>query len=134
MTKHSTSMNPLAFIRKYDELFNRLLFLLGALVVYRFGSHVPIPGMDPESLSKFFQTNENTILGLFNMFSGGALERMSVMALGIMPYISASIIVQMMTAVKKRRPSRSTPNQQVYTPINPCLSFGSINWYVYRFD
>jgi len=92
-------MNPLAFIRKYDELFNRLLFLLGALVVYRFGSHVPIPGMDPESLSKFFQTNENTILGLFNMFSGGALERMSVMALGIMPYISASIIVQMMTAV-----------------------------------
>lgn len=99
MAKHSTSMNPLAFIRKYDELFNRLLFLLGALVVYRFGSHVPIPGMDPESLSKFFKTNENTILGLFNMFSGGALERMSVMALGIMPYISASIIVQMMTAV-----------------------------------
>lgn len=99
MTKHSTSMNPLAFIRKYDELFNRLLFLLGALVVYRFGSHVPIPGMDPESLANFFKTNENTILGLFNMFSGGALERMSVMALGIMPYISASIIVQMMTAV-----------------------------------
>ena len=99
MAKHSTSINPLAFIRKYDELFNRLLFLLGALVVYRLGSHVPIPGMDPESLSKFFKTNENTILGLFNMFSGGALERMSVMALGIMPYISASIIVQMMTAV-----------------------------------
>ena len=99
MAKHSTSINPLAFIRKYDELFNRLLFLLGALVVYRLGSHVPIPGMDPESLSKFFKTNENTILGLFNMFSGGALERMSVMALGIMPYISASILVQMMTAV-----------------------------------
>lgn len=99
MAKHSTSMNPLSFIRKYDELFNRLLFLLGALVVYRFGSHVPIPGMNPDSLANFFQTNENTILGLFNMFSGGALERMSVMALGIMPYISASIIVQMMTAV-----------------------------------
>ncbi|MFW2177643.1 MULTISPECIES: preprotein translocase subunit SecY [unclassified Moraxella] len=99
MTKHSTSMNPLAFIRKYDELFNRLLFLLGALIVYRFGSHVPIPGMNPDSLANFFKTNENTILGLFNMFSGGALERMSVMALGIMPYISASIIVQMMSAV-----------------------------------
>ncbi|WP_315042048.1 preprotein translocase subunit SecY [Faucicola mancuniensis] len=99
MTKHSASMNPLSFIRKYDELFNRLLFLLGALVVYRFGSHVPIPGMDPDSLANFFRTNENTILGLFNMFSGGALERMSVMALGIMPYISASIIVQMMSAV-----------------------------------
>ena len=99
MAKQSTTMNPLAFIRKYDELFNRLLFLLGALVVYRFGSHVPIPGMNPDSLANFFKTNENTILGLFNMFSGGALERMSVMALGIMPYISASIIVQMMTAV-----------------------------------
>jgi preprotein translocase subunit SecY len=99
MAKQSTNMNPLAFIRKYDELFNRLLFLLGALVVYRFGSHVPIPGMNPDSLANFFKTNENTILGLFNMFSGGALERMSVMALGIMPYISASIIVQMMTAV-----------------------------------
>lgn len=99
MAKHSTSMNPLAFIRKYDELFNRLVFLLGALVVYRFGSHVPIPGMNPDSLANFFKTNENTILGLFNMFSGGALERMSVMALGIMPYISASIIVQMMSSV-----------------------------------
>ncbi len=99
MANHTASMNPLAFIRKYDELFNRLLFLLGALVVYRFGSHVPIPGMNPDSLADFFKTNENTILGLFNMFSGGALQRMSVMALGIMPYISASIIVQMMTSV-----------------------------------
>lgn len=99
MTKQSTPMNPLAFIRKYDELFSRLLFLLGALVVYRFGSHVPIPGINPVTLADFFKSNENTILGLFNMFSGGALERMSVMALGIMPYISASIIVQMMTTV-----------------------------------
>lgn len=99
MANHSTTMRPLAFIRKYDELFNRLLFLLGALVVYRFGSHVPIPGMNPDSLADFFKTNEKTILGLFNMFSGGALERMSVMALGIMPYISASIIVQMMTSI-----------------------------------
>lgn len=99
MTKQSTAMNPLAFIRKYDELFSRLLFLLGALVVYRIGSHVPIPGINPVTLADFFKSNENTILGLFNMFSGGALERMSVMALGIMPYISASIIVQMMTTV-----------------------------------
>lgn len=99
MSKHSASVSPLAFIRKYDELFSRLLFLLGALVVYRFGSHVPIPGIDPQKLAEFFHSNENTILGLFNMFSGGALERMSVMALGIMPYISASIIVQMMSAV-----------------------------------
>lgn len=100
MAKQTTmSMNPLAFIRKYDELFGRLLFLLGALVVYRFGSHVPVPGIDPTQLDKFFNDNANTILGMFNMFSGGALQRMSIMALGIMPYISASIIVQMMSAV-----------------------------------
>ena len=92
-------MNPLVFIRKYDELWSRLLFLMGALVVYRLGSHIPVPGINPVSLAELFSRNENTILSMFNMFSGGALERMSIMALGIMPYISASIIVQMMSAV-----------------------------------
>lgn len=103
MTKQSTnlgnSLNPLVFIRKYDELWNRMLFLLGALVVYRLGSHIPVPGMNPFELAQFFDGSQNTILGMFNMFSGGALERMSIMALGIMPYISASIVVQMMSAV-----------------------------------
>ncbi|OOS07014.1 protein translocase subunit secY/sec61 alpha [Moraxella cuniculi DSM 21768] len=92
-------LNPLAFIRKYDELWTRMLFLLGALIVYRLGSHIPVPGMNPVSLADFFQRNDNTFLGMFNMFSGGALERMSIMALGIMPYISASIVVQMMSAI-----------------------------------
>lgn len=92
-------LNPIAFIRKYDELWQRMLFLLGALVVYRLGSHIPVPGMNPISLAQFFDNSQNTILGMFNMFSGGALERMSIMALGIMPYISASIVVQMMSAV-----------------------------------
>nr|WP_230659280.1 preprotein translocase subunit SecY [Psychrobacter sp. I-STPA10] len=102
MAKQSTSaipMNPIIFIRKYDELWSRLLFLIGALIVYRLGSHIPVPGMNPEALADLFSRNENTILSMFNMFSGGALERMSIMALGIMPYISASIIVQMMSAV-----------------------------------
>lgn len=76
-----------------------LLFLLGALIVYRLGSHIPVPGMNPVSLANFFQSNSNTFLGMFNMFSGGSLERMSIMALGIMPYISASIVVQMMSVV-----------------------------------
>ncbi|MDO5651443.1 MAG: preprotein translocase subunit SecY [Moraxella sp.] len=76
-----------------------MLFLLGALVVYRLGSHIPVPGMNPIALAQFFTRNEGTILEMFNMFSGGALERMSIMALGIMPYISASIVVQMMSAV-----------------------------------
>lgn len=104
MSKQSTAksgipLNPLAFIRKYDELWNRMLFLMGALVVYRLGSHIPVPGMNPISLAQFFDGSQNTILGMFNMFSGGALERMSIMALGIMPYISASIVVQMLSAV-----------------------------------
>lgn len=98
-TKSGIPLNPLAFIRKYDELWQRMLFLLGALVVYRLGSHIPVPGMNPIRLAQFFDGSQNTILGMFNMFSGGALERMSIMALGIMPYISASIVVQMMSAV-----------------------------------
>ncbi len=104
MSKQSASksgipLNPLAFIRKYDELWNRMLFLIGALIVYRLGSHIPVPGINPVRLAEFFDTGKNTFLGMFNMFSGGALERMSIMALGIMPYISASIVVQMMSAV-----------------------------------
>lgn len=103
MAKQSSNsgnlLNPLVFIRKYDELWQRMLFLLGALVVYRLGSHIPVPGMNPISLAQFFDGSQNTILGMFNMFSGGALERMSIMALGIMPYISASIVVQMLSAV-----------------------------------
>ncbi len=102
MANQSTSgipLNPLAFIRKYDELWSRILFLLGALVVYRFGSHIPIPGINPIELETFFKGQSGTILSMLNMFSGGALERMSIMALGIMPYISASIIIQMMSSV-----------------------------------
>lgn len=104
MSKQSASrsgipLNPFAFIRKYDELWTRMLFLLGALIVYRLGSHIPVPGMNPVSLANFFQSNSNTFLGMFNMFSGGSLERMSIMALGIVPYISASIVVQMMSAI-----------------------------------
>jgi preprotein translocase subunit SecY len=77
----------------------RLLFLFGALVVFRLGARIPVPGINPERLAQLFEQNQNTILSLFNMFSGGALERMSILALGIMPYISASIIVQLMATV-----------------------------------
>lgn len=98
-SRSSTPLNPFTFVRKYDELWTRMLFLFGALIVYRLGSHIPVPGMNPVSLANFFQSNSNTFLGMFNMFSGGSLERMSIMALGIMPYISASIVVQMMSAI-----------------------------------
>jgi preprotein translocase subunit SecY len=81
------------------ELFSRLRFVLMAIIVYRIGTHIPVPGIDPAQLAALFNQNQGTILGLANMFSGGALERMSILALGIMPYISASIIMQLMTAV-----------------------------------
>jgi preprotein translocase subunit SecY len=81
------------------ELFARLRFVLLAIIVYRIGTHIPVPGIDPAQLAAMFNQNQGTILGLANMFSGGALERMSILALGIMPYISASIIMQLMSAV-----------------------------------
>jgi preprotein translocase subunit SecY len=81
------------------ELWARLRFLFLAIIVYRIGTHIPVPGIDPDRIASLFEQNEGTIIGLFNMFSGGALERMSILALGIMPYISASIIMQLMTAV-----------------------------------
>lgn len=81
------------------ELFARLRFVLLAIIVYRIGTHIPVPGINPDQLAALFNQNQGTILGLFNMFSGGALERMSILALGIMPYISASIIMQLMSAV-----------------------------------
>ena len=82
-----------------SELWARRRFLLMAIIVYRIGAHIPVPGINPDRLAELFRQNEGTILSLFNMFSGGALERMSIFALGIMPYISASIIMQLMTAV-----------------------------------
>jgi len=81
------------------ELFARLRFVLIALLIYRIGTHIPVPGIAPEQLASLFDQNQGTILGLANVFSGGALERMSILALGILPYISASIIMQLMTAV-----------------------------------
>jgi preprotein translocase subunit SecY len=84
---------------RYGDLKRRLGFLLLALVVYRIGTHIPVPGIDPDQLRQLFNSQQGGILGLFNMFSGGALSRFSVFALGIMPYISASIIFQMLTYV-----------------------------------
>jgi preprotein translocase subunit SecY len=81
------------------ELKQRLLFLLGAIIVFRIGSFIPVPGIDPVALAKMFEQQSGTILDMFNMFSGGALKRFSVLAIGIMPYISASIILQMLTVV-----------------------------------
>jgi preprotein translocase subunit SecY len=95
----ATSAAQIAKTGKFGDLRRRLVFLLLALVVYRIGAHIPVPGIDPNELQKLFQGQQGGILSLFNMFSGGALSRFTVFALGIMPYISASIIMQLMTYV-----------------------------------
>ena len=84
---------------RFTDLKRRLLFLLGALIVYRVGTHVPVPGIDPDRLAALFRQQQGGILDMFNMFSGGALQRFTIFALGIMPYISASIIMQLLTVV-----------------------------------
>ena len=90
---------PQARSGRYGDLKKRLFFLLGALLVFRVGAHIPVPGIDPNVLADLFKSQQGGILGMFNMFSGGALSRFTIFALGIMPYISASIIMQLMTAV-----------------------------------
>src|SRR4030067_2559642 len=84
---------------KPTDLKQRLLFVIGALVVFRIGTHIPVPGIDPVALAEMCKQTQGSIVDMFNMFSGGALERFSVLALGVMPYISASIIMQLMTTV-----------------------------------
>jgi preprotein translocase subunit SecY len=95
----ATNASTLAKSGKFGDLRRRLVFLLLALVVYRLGTHIPVPGIDPAQMAELFKSQGGGILNLFNMFSGGALSRFSVLALGIMPYISASIIMQLMTYV-----------------------------------
>ncbi|VAX14037.1 Protein translocase subunit SecY [hydrothermal vent metagenome] len=84
---------------KFTELKQRILFVLGALLVFRIGSYITVPGIDPDTLARLFEQQSGTIMAMFNMFSGGALSRLSLFALGIMPYISASIIIQLLTKV-----------------------------------
>ncbi|QVL46204.1 MAG: preprotein translocase subunit SecY [Methylophilaceae bacterium] len=94
--------NLLKSFGKMSELKSRLWFVLGALVVFRLGSHIPVPGIDPTVLKQLFDSQSGGILGMFNMFSGGSLERFAIFALGIMPYISASIIMQLLTVVSPK--------------------------------
>ncbi len=94
-----TNNMPLANQKGLGELWARLRFLFLAILVYRMGTHIPIPGLDPERIANLFNQNQGTILGMFKMFSGGALARISILALGIMPYISASIIMQLLSSV-----------------------------------
>jgi preprotein translocase subunit SecY len=98
----TTSSNPAAAFSeaaRFGEIRSRIFFLIGALIVYRIGTFIPVPGVNPAEVARFFGDRSNTILGIVNMFSGGALSRLSIFAMGVMPYISASIIIQMMSMV-----------------------------------
>ena len=111
---------------KLTELKQRLLFLLGALVVFRIGTFIPVPGIDPVALAALFDQQRGTILDMFNMFSGGALERFSIFALGIMPYISASIIMQLLSVVHPKLEQLKKEGEQGRRKINQYTRYGTV--------
>jgi len=113
-------------IAKATELKKRIWFTLGALVIYRLGTYIPLPGIDPVVLGQVFQQNSQGILGMFNMLSGGALERMTIFALNIMPYISASIIVQLMTAVSPTLGQLKKEGEAGRKKINQYTRYGTV--------
>jgi len=111
---------------KAEDLKKRLLFTLGALLVYRLGTYIPLPGIDPQAFANAFKNQSSGILGVFNMFSGGAVERMAIFALGIMPYISASIIVQLMTSVIPSLEQLKKEGEQGRKMINQYTRYGTV--------
>ena len=118
--------NALTQGSKHGELKRRLLFLLGALIVYRIGAHIPVPGIDPSVLSDLFSRQKDGILGMFNMFSGGALSRFTIFALGIMPYISASIIMQLMTVASPALEALKKEGQAGQHKISQYTRYGTV--------
>jgi len=111
---------------RYGDLKKRLLFLLGALFVYRIGAHIPVPGIDPNVLSELFKGQQGGILGMFNMFSGGALSRFTIFALGIMPYISSSIIIQLMTAISPQLEALRKEGESGRRKITQYTRYGTV--------
>jgi preprotein translocase subunit SecY len=116
----------LSVLAKATELKRRLLFVLGALIVARIGSHIPIPGIDPVILSEIFKEHSGGILGVFNMFSGGALGRMTIFALAVMPYISASIIVQLLTVASPHLAALKKEGEAGRRKINQYTRYGTV--------
>ncbi|MET3612957.1 preprotein translocase subunit SecY [Rhizobium aquaticum] len=115
-----------ATFAKAEDLKKRLWFTLGALLVYRFGTYIPLPGLNPDAFANAFKGQSGGILGLFNMFSGGAVSRMAIFALGIMPYISASIIVQLMTSVVPALENLKKEGEQGRKVINQYTRYGTV--------
>jgi preprotein translocase subunit SecY len=116
----------LSAVSKTGELKSRLLFVLGALIVYRLGAHIPVPGINADVLAKLFESQSGGILGMFNMFSGGALSRFTVFALGIMPYISASIIMQLLTVVSPKMEQLKKEGEAGRRQITKYTRYGTV--------
>jgi preprotein translocase subunit SecY len=117
---------PMGNTKGLGELWTRLRFLLLAIIIYRIGTHIPVPGFDPDRLADLFNQNQGTFLGLFNMFSGGALERMSILALGVMPYISASIIMQLLSATVPALEQLKKEGDSGRRQINQYTRYGTV--------
>ena len=127
MARNTSAMaDALGGLGRLTELRQRLLFVLGALLVYRIGTFIPVPGVNPEALAMLFDQNQGSILDMFNMFSGGALERASLLALGIMPYISASIIMQLMSAVIPKLEQLKKEGEQGRRKITQYTRYGTV--------
>ena len=121
----AANLNFSAFA-KAEDLKKRIWFTLGALLIYRLGTYIPLPGLNPEAFAQAFQQQAGGILGLFNMFAGGAVERMAIFALGIMPYISASIIMQLMTSVVPTLEQLKKEGEQGRKVINQYTRYGTV--------
>jgi preprotein translocase subunit SecY len=121
----ASNLNFAAFA-KAEDLKKRIWFTLGALLVYRLGTYIPMPGINPEAFAQAFQQQSGGVLGMFNMFAGGAVERMALFALGIMPYISASIIMQLMTSVIPSLEALKKEGEQGRKVINQYTRYGTV--------
>lgn len=119
-------LGGLANIGKVSELKNRILFVLAMLVVYRIGAHIPVPGIDAQVLAQFFNQAQSSLLGLFDMFSGGALSRLTIFALGIMPYISASIIMQLLQVVSPKLEQLKKEGESGRRKITQYTRYGTV--------
>src|SRR5919205_4165442 len=121
----ASNLNFAAFA-KAEDLKKRIWFTLGALLVYRLGTYIPLPGIDPEAFKQAFNSQSTGVLGMFNMFSGGAVQRMAIFALGIMPYISSSIIMQLMTSVVPTLEQLKKEGEQGRKVINQYTRYGTV--------
>ncbi|MGD8529277.1 MAG: preprotein translocase subunit SecY, partial [Methyloceanibacter sp.] len=121
----ASNLNFAAFA-KADELKKRIMFTLIALVIYRLGTYIPIPGINPDALADVFRQQQSGILGMFNMFSGGAVGRMAIFALNIMPYISASIIIQLLTTVSPTLEQLKKEGEQGRRQLNQYTRYGTV--------